>query len=351
MKIAILGDTHIGMRKDSLKFHKHAEKFFSGLFFPYVRDNGITNVIQLGDLFDNRKSINPLSVDEGKRYFFSHFHNEQFGPKLKLYTLLGNHDIYWRESLKVNTPVQVLGKEYNIEIIDSPKTIIFDGVSVDLIPWICEENRDACMSFIDSSCATVCMGHFEISGFPMYRGMESHEGMSSDIFNQYSMVLSGHFHTQSKSKNIKYVGTPYEITWEDYGDLRGFHVFDTETKKLTFIQNTYTIFEVVEYDSKKTKVNFDSLAEKIVKIVVKSKDNLYEFEHFINKVNSSGAYDVKIVDTESHTCGGDFDETINLADTMSILSSYIDSLDISNKAEIKSYMRLLYTEALNIEVV
>lgn len=347
MKIAILGDLHIGMRKDSLKFHKHAEKFYSNVFFPYLKENKIDTVIQLGDLFDNRKSINPLSVDESKRYFFSHF----LSKELKMYTLLGNHDIYWRESLKVNTPSQVIGEEYNIVIVDKPSTIVLDNTPIDLIPWMCEENREACLSFMDSSCSDICMGHFEISGFPMYRGMDSHDGMDCNVFRQYSTVLSGHFHTQSAGGNIQYVGTPYEITWEDYADPRGFHVMDTETGKILFVPNPHTIFQVVEYDSKKTKVDFDSLSEKIVKVVVKSKDNLYEFEHFINRVNSSGAYDVKIVDTESPTCGGEFDENINLADTMSILSSYIDSLDISNKSEIKAYMRLLYTEALNIEVV
>ena len=55
MKICILGDTHFGMRGDSLEFHNYCSKFYTNIFFPYLHDNGIKDVFQLGDLFDNRK--------------------------------------------------------------------------------------------------------------------------------------------------------------------------------------------------------------------------------------------------------------------------------------------------------
>ncbi|MFZ9688096.1 MAG: endonuclease, partial [Chitinophagaceae bacterium] len=58
MKICVLGDCHFGMRNDSLEFHKYIEKFYENSFFPYLKENGITTVVQLGDLFDRRKFIN-----------------------------------------------------------------------------------------------------------------------------------------------------------------------------------------------------------------------------------------------------------------------------------------------------
>ena len=36
MKIAILGDTHFGVRGDSIKFHDYYRKFYENEFFPYL---------------------------------------------------------------------------------------------------------------------------------------------------------------------------------------------------------------------------------------------------------------------------------------------------------------------------
>ena len=60
MKLVILGDTHFGARGDSLDFHKFFQKFYDEVFFPYLLENDIKIVIQLGDLFDRRKFINFL---------------------------------------------------------------------------------------------------------------------------------------------------------------------------------------------------------------------------------------------------------------------------------------------------
>ena len=49
---------------------------------------------------------------------------------------------------------------------------------------------------------------------------------------------------------------------------------------------------------------------------------------------------------------GEIDETINLEDTLSVLGHYVDSIETDlDKESIKTYMRSLYTEAVNIEVV
>ena len=58
MKLCILGDTHFGARGDSLDFHNYFKKFYDDVFFPYLKQNNIQVVIQLGDLFDRRKFIN-----------------------------------------------------------------------------------------------------------------------------------------------------------------------------------------------------------------------------------------------------------------------------------------------------
>ena len=351
MKIAILGDTHFGVRGDSLKFHDYYKKFYDNVFFPYLKENNITNVFQLGDLFDRRKFINFNTLALSKQYFFDQIADLE----LKFYTLLGNHDIFWKESLEVNSTGLVLG-EYSqyINLIDKPTPVAFpDGTTIDLIPWICKENQKEVFEFIDESKSDLCFGHFEIAGFPMYKGMVGHHGLSHEMFAKYERVLSGHYHTRSKQENIEYIGTPYEMTWQDYNDPRGFCIFDTETRELEFIRNPYTIHEKITYDDKNQDpdASIIDIKDKYVKVAVVNKSDLYKFDQFINELYTKDAHEIKIIEDFSEFNDGEISTEINIEDTMSILSNYVDSVETDeNKEELKSVLKELYLEAINLEV-
>jgi len=349
-KFVILGDTHFGARNDSRKFHDYFEKFYKNTFFPYLEEHGITEIIQLGDLFDRRKFINFNTLSEVKRYFFDEIQRKN----IRFTTLLGNHDIFWKESLSVSSSGLILG-EYNFTLIDKPVIIDIDGTKIDLIPWICKENEEDVFKYIDESKSDLCFGHFEIAGFPMYRGHTASDGLSHDMFAKYELVCSGHYHTRSKQENITYVGTPAEMTWQDYNDPRGFSVFDTETRELSFIQNPYTIHEKLVYDDLDKEVIDISeidLTDKYVKIVVVNKTDLYKFDLFMNNVYQRGAHDIKIIEDFSEFENGEISTEINLEDTLSILSNYVDSVNTTeNKEEIKTVLKELYLEAIHHETV
>jgi len=349
LKIAILGDTHFGVRGDSIKFHDYYRKFYENEFFPYLEKNNISYIFQLGDLFDRRKYINFNTLALAKDYFF----NPIASRGLHFYTLLGNHDIFWKESLEVNSTGLVLG-EYNINLINEPTKIEIENTSIDMIPWICKENQQEVFEYIDQSKSDLCFGHFEIAGFPMYKGMVGHHGLSHEMFSKYERVLSGHYHTRSKQENIEYVGTPYEMTWQDYNDPRGFSVFDTETRELEFIRNPYTIHEKITYDDKNhdPDASIVDIKDKYVKVAVVNKTDLYKFDQFINELYTKDAHEIKIIEDFSEFNDGEIATDINIEDTMSILSNYVDSVETDeNKEEIKSVLKELYLEAINQEVV
>lgn len=352
MKFAVLGDCHFGVRGDLKVFHEFFSKFYVETFIKYLVENDIKTVFQLGDLFDRRKYINFFTLSECKKYFFDQLQ----ANGITLYTLVGNHDIYWRESLSVNSSSLVLGEYDNIHVIDKPTTVTFNDTdtSFAVVPWICPENEAEVTKFISESKADICMGHFEIAGFAMYRGMEAHDGIDRTIFEKFEQVWSGHYHTKSKKENIIYVGTPAEMTWQDFGDPKGFHIFDTETRNLDFIQNPNTIFARVEYDdSEGEPIDLDSLALKdcYVKLVVVKKTDYYKFDKFINKLYNKGCYEIKIIEDLSEFSDGEVGEEINLEDTVSVLSHYIDSVETDlDKEKVKTFMKTLYTEAINLEV-
>lgn len=349
MKFAILGDTHFGVRNDSRNFHQFFEKFYSETFFPYCKANGIDLVFQLGDLFDRRKFINFNTLAECKRYFF----DELVKHNMQLVTLLGNHDIFWKESLSVSSTGLILGEyDDNIMMIDKPFGYTYAGTKIDLIPWICKENEKEVFEFIANSKSDLCFGHFEIAGFPMYRGMTAEEGLSHDMFAKYERVLSGHYHTRSKAENIEYVGTPYEMTWQDAHDPRGFSVFDTETRQLDFIENPFTIHQKLTYDDVNTSTPAVNLKDKYVKVVVVNKTDLYKFDQYITSIYQQDPAEVKIVEDFAEFNEGSVGEEIDLEDTLTVLSEYVDSVQTNeDKEPIKTLLRQLYVEAVNQEVV
>lgn len=351
MKVAIITDQHFGARNDSIAFLDFFQKFYDDTFFPSLDAAGINTVLILGDTFDRRKYVNFYALDRAKKMFFDKL--EERG--IRVHMLAGNHDTYYKNTNDVNSPDLLLREYNNIDVIDSPETIVIDGTSICMMPWICPENYQESLDEMKNTKAEICMGHFEIAGFAMHRGMESHEGLSKEIFDKFDMVFSGHYHHRSDDGHIYYLGNPYELTWQDFKDTRGFHLFDLERRELEFIPNPNTMFERVEYDDKDCDpIDLDliDLSGKYVKLVVINKTDYYKFDKFIQKLYNKGCYEIKIIEDFSEFEEGQINEEINLEDTVSVLSNYVDSIETDvDKEQIKTFMRTLYTEAVNQEVV
>ena len=352
MKICILGDTHFGMRGDSILFHEYYKKFYEEVFFPYLLSNGIKIIFQLGDLFDRRKFINFNSLYLARKYFFDICRDEG----IELHTLLGNHDVSFKNTLQVNSSELLLREYDNISIYRDFSKVSFDD-TIDIVPWICDENEEEIMNQISQSKSQICFGHFEISGFEMDRGNVCHDGIDKKLLERYDVVLTGHFHHKSSSGNITYVGTPGEMTWADYQDERGFHIFDTSTRELTFIRNPYTMFNKLCYDDTENdfdyykKFNYEQFKNTYVKIVVVKKTNAFLFDSVIDNLIKSGAADVSIVEEFTDMSITQDEELVNQAeDTITILSKYIDGLQTNVESDkLKNLMRELYVESLNVE--
>jgi metallophosphoesterase superfamily enzyme len=59
-KIAMLCDTHSGIRNDSMVFHDYMKKNYDW-FFSIINNQNIKTIVHLGDLFDRRKYVNYLT--------------------------------------------------------------------------------------------------------------------------------------------------------------------------------------------------------------------------------------------------------------------------------------------------
>ena len=358
MKIALITDQHFGARNDSIHFLDFYEKFYKDTFFPTLDSSGIDTVLILGDTFDRRKYVNFYSLKRTKEMFF----DELARRGSRVFMLAGNHDTYFKNTNEVNS-VDLLLKEYdNVSVIDFPETIHIShgavGTDICMIPWICPENYNQCLAEIENTSADLCMGHFEIAGFAMHRGMPSHEGLNRDIFRRFDRVFSGHYHHRSTSDNITYLGNPYELTWQDYNDPRGFHIFDLDDYTLEFIPNPNIMFHRVIYDDREesiTEINNKDLTKytnTYVKVVVVNKTNPYLFDKFMNNLYQVNSIDITIAEDMVDLTEGVEDDMINEAeDTITIINKFVDGIEeehIDND-KLKTVLKELYVEALNLE--
>lgn len=354
MKIALLGDTHFGVRNDNPFFYKYYDKIYNEWFFPYLEDRGIDKVIQLGDLFDRRKYINFVTLKNSQDIFL-----DRLNKKYKSWILVGNHDSYFKNTLEVNS-LQLLLKQYsNIHGIICPYETSFDGVNILFIPWVCESNKEEVENALKVSKAQIVVGHFEFDGFDMYRGTPHHgeSFIDRNLLNKFEFVFSGHFHHKSTKDNVYYLGTPYEMTWSDYDDPKGFHIFEPRTRELEFVKNPYQIFHKIFYDDKDKDLNFiDSFdyslyKDTFIKVVVISKNNPYMFDMFIDRLEKNQAYNVEVVD-DHHNLMYTSDESIvsSAEDTLTILSKHVNQLPADiDKSKLNKLMIEVYHEALSIE--
>ena len=343
MKILLITDQHFGVRNDNQHFLTHYKKFYSEIVTPFIDAHNISTVIALGDTFDKRRSINFMSLEAAKNMWF----NPLAERNVQMHMLVGNHDIYYKNTLRVNAPSELLGEYNNIRVYTDPTTVDFDSVPILLLPWICDENYERTLGVVTESNATICMGHLELNGFEAHPGHVMENGMDPKYFSKFKKVFSGHYHMKSTKKNVTYLGNPYQLYWNDYGCKRGFHVLDTETLKTTFYRNPFDTFYKLYYNGGVTLPDSSELKGAYVKLIVEDKGDYAKFDYAVSQLQDMGLGDLKIIEDLSVENGSS--EVLETEDTMTLLDNYIDEIDLRvNKSNVKNVMRSLYTEALEL---
>ena len=352
MKVAILNDTHCGIRNSSDVFIDNAEKFYTNVFFPYLLENDIRHIIHLGDYYDNRKFINFRALNRNR----SHFLKQLRDRGITMDIICGNHDTYYKNTNNLNSLKELLGHYMNeVSIIHEPRVMEYGSLKMGLVPWICNDNEKDTINFLKNCKADVIGGHFELTGFEVMKGLEHHGGMDPKILERFELVLSGHFHTKSNKGNIHYLGSQMEFYWNDAHDKKYFHVLDTETRELTPIHNPHTLFHRIYYDDTKYDFNdydLSNLDNKFVKIVVINKKDLFTFDRFVDRIQNKKIHELKIQENFSEFIGSSVDDdNISLEDTTTLLNSYIDNVETElDKDRIKKEMYDLMIEAQTLEI-
>lgn len=344
MKVAVITDTHYNFKKGNKVFHEYFEKFYKNVFFPTLKKYKIDTVIHMGDMFDNRKSTDYWSLDWTKRTILEPL------KKYNVYVILGNHDLFYKNTTDLNSPMLLLNDYKNIKVYHKPTTVQVDGQDILFVPWITTESHQETLQAIQNTSARVCMGHLELSGFYVNKTTYQQHGMDKNTFNKFDRVFSGHYHTRNDDGQIFYLGNPYQLYWSDYNDQRGFTIFDTETYELVKIDNPYQMFKICDYDENFIEKDLEQYQGCIVKLVIKNKTDQHKYEKFLDQLIKIQPYELKIVENIRLNSDFDSDDIVEREDTLTLLKKYVDESEIKlNKNKIKELIQSIYQESFQLQ--
>lgn len=347
MKLAIFGDTHCGARQDNDFYIRHQERFFGDVFFPYLEDNNITTVIHDGDMNDKRRAINIKSLSSLNRSLI----NPLIAGEYDYWQILGNHDIYYKNTRELSSVVELFRAHEgnNFHIVRDPMTVDFDGRLIYLCPWLIPDELEKLDKVLGKTSAKICIGHFELYGFELMKGVTMTHGLDPGALSQFDVVMSGHYHTPSRHGNVMYIGAPYQMSYADVDDRKRFIIFDTETYKIDVIYNDDPVFIQFIYtdDIDIDSVNYDEFNDVNLKLVVETKVDIDKFNTFMGRVDKAKPFTITTLDRYVFQQTDDETANVDTDDTLSILVKSVDTMDVPDerKPRIRTIYEQLYIEA------
>jgi len=227
-KVCLLSDIHLGIHQANPMWHEISLDFAKWLKDKLVERN-ITDVIIAGDVGNDRNEI-PLPTLHYMSSFFKVLEN------FNIVVLVGNHDCFYSKRSDIHS-LGLLDNWENSTIIDKPTTITAHEKTITFCPW------NTTLDEIPKS--DILIGHFEIQSFKMDgRHVCDHGLKPQDLLVKSPLIISGHFHLTEernyKEGTILYLGSPYELTWNEYMCPKGVYIFDIPTCKYEYITNDFS---------------------------------------------------------------------------------------------------------------
>jgi DNA repair exonuclease SbcCD nuclease subunit len=350
-RIWILGDMHLGVRSNSTEWLEIQQEYYDTVFIPTIKKNYKDGdiLVQVGDVFDNRQSINLKVIHYAVDLF------ERLGEILPTHVICGNHDIWAKKSNDVSS-IDTLKWIPNVGVYKKPKEFNWGGKKVLLMPWRRDAAHEA-ETLAKYPNLDIVFCHSEVTGIKLNAKVNNMHGNSIDTYQGYQAVYSGHIHYRQKKGKLRMVGTPYQLTRSDSNNPKGIDLVDLSTMEETFFENT-TSPKFVKYNlanlyntqlgafKDEIKNNFvdlyvpasiaatnslSKLINKIQKISRKIDPNIYDEENFLDK----DFYDLDEIE--------DLYKNYNI---LHLCNIYVDGLgyDDEMKQKVKSRLKQLHDQ-------
>jgi sulfatase maturation enzyme AslB (radical SAM superfamily) len=109
------------------------------------------------------------------------------------------------------------------------------------------------------------------------------------------------------------------------------------------------MFTKIYYDETKDYSDLNT-QDKYIKLIVVNKTNQQNFDKFVDNLYKSNPSELKIIEDLTEFESSSLDDNLNLEDTMTLLSEYVDGLETNaDRLRIKNILKELYIEAHDYE--
>jgi len=238
MKIWTISDFHFGKyQNDSEKWLKLMHSYFYEWFIPLLQQNKKKDdkLFILGDIFDNRTSINLKAITTVVKLF------EDLSKIVECHVLVGNHDAWLMNHNDINSAC-VIRNIPNVFVYENQQLLTIDNLEILMMPWVQGKNQEKTILDQYSGC-DLLFCHSDLNGcrtqlYPT-RPANRHILDIAD-FKGYGKVFSGHIHIVQNMNNFTFVGSPYHLDRNDVHNTKGVFVYDTKKKQDLFIENDFS---------------------------------------------------------------------------------------------------------------
>ena len=259
-KVLIFTDLHLGLKSASKSRLAICVNVIKEII-KYIKENAVKTIIFCGDWNHVRVSTenNVLNV--------SYKLMQALAKHAKVYCLLGNHDLYLKNSVDVNSLV-IFKDIANVQIVDKTLPVSINNNLSLLVPWLGD------LGSYEKGFYDMLFGHFDVSHQYLVKSyIEDHSGNNSvsdkvanelmhddllktsgsiqqnagdyigdfvEVVKNNGTIFSGHIHGRreflAKGRKFILVGDPYQQNLGERDNSCGFYVLDE--------QNNYSFHEI-----------------------------------------------------------------------------------------------------------
>jgi DNA repair exonuclease SbcCD nuclease subunit len=329
-KLCLISDTHFAIKKASKTFADSQKRYFYTELIPMLQERKITELVILGDLYDNRTSIDAKILNDVFHLF------ETLKEKcINVTILIGNHDTQYKTNIDTHS-LKYLSLYPNVHVIEDITVKRFYDLDVTLFPWQVDD------VFTQKAYETdIAFGHFDISGCKLNKTTVQEGGTGQSFFwRNFKKTFSGHFHTQShydgpKGQTIDYIGSPYQLTRNDIGEEKGCIILDTTTLEIERVNNKTALRYIkVQYPTPKEELPlFNNIIDVHVNITDSfNSDKLNKYVASLHEGDDLGEpIDVKVIPHYHINSVDDTEQDLSKIKSVSeMISSKVNTLDLDD---------------------
>lgn len=309
-KILVFTDLHFGIHSNSQSYIdicSNTLKWISN----YCSKNSIKDIVFMGDFFDSRASIDVKTLNSATQSLY-----ELADSGVNISLILGNHDIYLRDSTSIHS-LLAFGGRNGIEVVDTPSIRLNkNGDSILFLPWLygsqskkitVPENTKLVFShhnfppsfFMGATKKKTNRSDTYSSRTPYEDEYGIQQEVLETVVKNEGLFFSGHIHQRKeipvgKSSKIIIEGSPYETSWGFGGVKCGAYVVDTINADYEFVENPFNMVHAeIRTSSPDEDFNKIDFPRSIVRLNVDTQESFDTISKLQAKINSKKPFAVE----------------------------------------------------------